>query len=184
MKRIFAAIKIEPDADMQLMLAQLEAALAHEKIKWVNTANLHLTLHFFGETPDEKVEEIARALQNVAFTKPFEIRFTKPGIFGSAYKPRVVWLGLQENAPLIKLENEISLAIQPLGYQPDRQNFVPHLTLGRISKLKDTKYFQKVIANCPTFSSEPQIISEIHLYESILHAAGPQYRIIKTYSLG
>jgi RNA 2',3'-cyclic 3'-phosphodiesterase len=184
MKRIFVAVKIQPDADMLMMLAQLEATLAKDKIKWVDTENLHLTLHFFGETPDEKVDEIALALENVAFTNPFEIQFTKPGIFGSEYKPRVIWLGLHDNEPLIKLENEISLAIEPLGYQSDRQNFVPHLTLGRINFLNDRKYFQKVIANCRSFSSKPQTISDYHLYESKLRASGPEYSIIKSYSPG
>ena len=183
MQRIFAAVKIIPDEELDKLLKHLQTALAKDKIKWVEPWNLHITLKFFGETPEEKVHEIAKALENMAHPPAFSLQCSETGIFGSTYKPRVIWLGINENKQLAMLGNEISHAIQSLGYEPDRQNFLPHLTLGRINFLNDKKYFQQIISANRSFASVPQKVSAFHLYESKLKQNGPEYNIIKSYHL-
>ena len=184
MQRIFAAIKIVPDEELIKLLKRLQTALANEKIKWVELWNLHITLKFFGETPEEKVLQIAKTLESIDAPAAFTLQCSDLGIFGSTYKPRVIWLGINDHKQLAQLGNEISHAIQPLGYEPDRQNFVPHLTLGRINFLNDKKYFQQIISANRSFSSVPQPVSAYHLYESKLKQSGPEYSIIKSYGLG
>jgi RNA 2',3'-cyclic 3'-phosphodiesterase len=183
MKRIFAAVKVQADPLLDQLLVHLKTTLAKDKIKWVEIENMHLTLKFFGETTDEKVTEIEDAMENVKPFVPFVIDFKGIGIFGSIYKPRVIFLGIKENKDLLKMGNEINSLIQPIGYQPDRQNFVPHLTLGRINFLNDKKYFQEIISSCKSFSPEPQQISAFHLYESKLKPGGPEYSILRSYNI-
>jgi RNA 2',3'-cyclic 3'-phosphodiesterase len=183
MQRIFAAVKITPDEELTKLLKRLQTALAKDKIKWVEPWNLHITLKFFGETPEEKVQEIAKALENIARPAAFTLQCTEPGIFGSAYKPRVIWLGINDHDQLVRIGNGIAYAIQSLGYEPDRQNFVPHLTLGRINFLNDKKYFQQIINANRSFASLPQTVSTFHLFESKLRQSGPEYHIIKSYHL-
>ena len=50
MKRLFVAIKITPNDEFLKIFQELKQDLKHEKIRWVETRNLHLTLKFFGET--------------------------------------------------------------------------------------------------------------------------------------
>jgi RNA 2',3'-cyclic 3'-phosphodiesterase len=183
MQRIFAAVKILPDEGLIQLLKQMKSALSNDKIKWVDTANMHITLKFFGETPEDRVQEISKALGSIITPKVFEIQCKGVGIFGSQYKPRVIWLGIKDISKLQQLESKVAVAIEPLGYQPDRQNFVPHLTLGRINFINDKKYFQEIIDRFKSFSSEKQKIPAFHLYESKLKPAGPEYSIIASYSL-
>jgi len=186
MQRIFAAVKILPDEGLIQLLKYMKQALVQDKVKWVDSGNMHITLKFFGETPEDKVEEIAKALEKIV--KPlapqvFTLQCRGVGIFGSQYKPRVIWLGIKESFELQQLEKEVVKVIEPLGYLPDRQNFVPHLTLGRINFLNDKKYFQHIIDSVKTFSAEPQRIPAFHLYESKLKPTGPEYSIINSYKL-
>ena len=52
MKRLFVALKINPDQNFLEVYDKLKSSLRHEKIKWVEMQNLHLTLKFFGDTDD------------------------------------------------------------------------------------------------------------------------------------
>ena len=184
MKRIFVAIKIEPHAQFNQLMDRLKASFALSKIKWVEPHNLHITLKFLGETPEEKVTEIASALHNITLTTAIHLEFTGLGVFGSRYKPRIIWMGINDGHALQNLENEINLAIQPLGYQSDRQNFVPHLTLGRINFLYDKSHFNQVIQKLSSVKPPPQSLTQFHLFESKLMPAGPSYTILKTYGTG
>jgi RNA 2',3'-cyclic 3'-phosphodiesterase len=183
MQRIFAAVKILPDEGLIQLLKQMKSALSNDKIKWVDVANMHITLKFFGETPEDKVMEISKVLGNMITTEAFTIQCKGVGIFGSQYKPRVIWLGINNIGKLQELNESLIRAIEPLGYISDRQNFVPHLTLGRINFINDKKYFQDTIDKAKSFSSQPQKIQAFHLYESKLKPSGPEYSIINNYSL-
>lgn len=184
MQRIFAAVKILPNQELIRLLKHMQGALVKDKIKWVEPSNIHITLKFFGETQEDKVTQITETLSEIKTSVAFPIRFMGLGIFGSSYKPRVIWLGVQDTVELFQIENSISLALQHLGYQPDRQNFVPHITLGRINFLNDKKYFQDVLTFCKSFTFDPQIVSAFQLYESILKPGGPEYNILRSYNLG
>lgn len=181
MKRIFAAVKIELQPAIHQLFQQLKQHLSADKIKWVEEENLHITLKFFGETPEDKVEAIAVALKQITTQLSFEITFGQLGIFGSSYNPRVVWLGIEDGGNLSKLSERIKEIVVPLGFPNDRQNFVPHLTLGRINALTDKTHFQRVIDRYRTNPFEKQEIDKFILYESILTPSGPQYIIIETY---
>jgi 2'-5' RNA ligase len=184
MQRIFAAVHIQSVGEILGLLKNLQSALIRDKIKWVETQNLHLTLKFFGQTSENVVDKIAKTLSNIKPMSTFPLKFSGLGVFGSSYQPRVIWLGLGQCKELLKLQNEIISSIKPLGYLPDRQNFVPHLTLGRINYLNDKKYFNEVIEANRSFSAESQIIYDFRLYESKLKPSGPEYTILRSYNLG
>jgi len=182
MKRIFAAIKIHPQPALTVFIGRLQQRLAMDTITWVDTGNLHLTLKFFGETPVDKIQEIETVLDEI-MSSPFEIGIGHLRMFGSRYRPRVIFLEALNAEPLKVLSQQIREKIIPLGYEPDSQHFVPHLTLGRIKKISDQKYFQEQIGIYSEIVLQTQRISEFYLYESILHSSGPEYKIMKIFPL-
>lgn len=52
MKRLFIAIPLVAGPELMLLLKKLQTGLNYERIKWVNPAQIHLTLKFLGETPE------------------------------------------------------------------------------------------------------------------------------------
>ena len=101
MKRLFLAIPIKTnDNGFIPLLEGLRRQLAHEKrINWVKPDNIHLTLKFIGNTPNEDVPKIIDGVGEMLKNhKSFTMDFNRTGIFGSRYAPRVLWLGMQ-NTP-------------------------------------------------------------------------------------
>lgn len=179
MKRLFAAIKIHPSATYISLFNEISASLSHERIKWVEPGNMHLTLKFFGETQEDKIPSISLALQKAASgLKPFTLCIADTGIFGSRYDPKVIWFGIRPNAELQYLASNIFSQLETVGWAHDRQNFVPHLTIGRMKDLKDKTLFQKILSAYHSVEIQEEKVFEINLYESILRREGPLYKTI------
>jgi len=184
MKRLFVAVKIHPDSEFEGIYGELKKKLILDKIKWVESQNLHLTLKFLGKTPEEDFNRIHSVLQEVADRHfHFELSLQTAGIFGSRYDPRVIWLGTNQTQELTTLGEDVLNSLDMAGFTRDRQNFVPHLTLGRIKYLTNKKYFQEIISQYHETFFQKQIVEQFYLYESILNPAGPVYHVLKSYDL-
>lgn len=185
MKRLFAAVKIHPSAHYISLFREITSSLSHERIKWVEPENMHLTLKFFGETDENKIPGIRQALSAaVSDSKPLTLKIANTGIFGSHYDPKVIWFGIEKNNELDTLAKTVFAELGKYGWQQDRQNFVPHLTIGRIRELKDKQLFRQIISKYNTVEIQEEYVSEITLYESILRREGPLYENIFSLSLG
>lgn len=179
MKRLFTAIKIQPDLTFFDSYRALMAILAHEKIKWTETHNFHITLKFFGDTPEKIIPIIKDLLrQSTMAVSPFKIQLNGLGIFGSIYLPRVIWVGIEPYKEMSDLLNNLHEKFVTAGFNPDRQNLVPHLTLGRIKKLADKVLFKKVMEQHQEISSLPIHVDHMILFESILRKEGPEYIVL------
>jgi 2'-5' RNA ligase len=184
MKRLFAAIKIHPSPELIRIYTELQNSLRINNIKWVDVNNIHITLKFFGETEESRISEINNALAEVASqNSSFVINLKNSGIFGSSYNPRVVWFGIEKNPSLEKLAVEVLETMDKTGFEKDRQNFVPHLTVGRIKQVKDRRIFQEVIDKYRTVDVQEEKVDRFLLFESILKPRGPEYRILETFLL-
>ena len=184
MKRLFAAIKIEPSAEFTRLATLLSQELKHDRINWVELKNIHLTLKFFGETDENQIPAIRKALGNAASQcQPFTLQISRTGIFGSRYEPRVIWFGLDASAPMNELARLSMQELSKAGWEADRQNFVPHLTIGRIKEIRDKQLFQQVIDKYRNTRIQDQPVGEIILYESILMPQGPTYIKLATFPL-
>jgi len=176
MKRLFAAIKIHPSPNYISLFNEISSSLRHERIKWVEPENMHLTLKFFGETDEVKIPFICQAMEAaVSQSKPFTLKIANTGIFGSHYDPKILWFGIEKLDKLENLARNIFSEIAKCGWDADRQNFVPHLTIGRIKELKDKPLFQKIVGKYNTIEIQEENVTEIILYESILRREGPLY---------
>ncbi len=182
MKRVFLALHFRENYIIPQYINILRSELKAENIQWAEPQNLHLTLKFFGPTEDLLISRIEKQLDLVLKNqKPFTLSFNKLGIFGSKYQPRVLWMGLENGEELLKISEMINRALEEIGILTDRQNFVPHLTIGRIKKLHSKKYFQSVINQHNNFSTNDFTIDRIFLYESILKKDGAEYHVLREY---
>ncbi len=182
MKRLFAALKFNPDAEFLSSYQRLQSAMKDQQIKWVEEQNIHITIKFFGETEEQKIPAISSAMRKRAsITSTFVFGLSQLGIFGSSYAPKVIWVGIEPYSNLLTLMKNIQEDLKPAGFEPDRQNLIPHLTLGRIRELKDKVLFDRTIGQFRNIVSDSMQIGEIILYESILLREGPKYFILDKY---
>ncbi|MDD3527814.1 MAG: RNA 2',3'-cyclic phosphodiesterase [Bacteroidales bacterium] len=184
MKRIFAAVKIAPDANFSSVYNQLKTALRHDRINWVPLHNIHLTLKFFGEVHDEQVEAIDEILKQVAVRhKSFDMELFGTGIFGSSYDPRVVWFGIRHSEQISALAADVLDAVTPIGFPRDRQNFRPHLTIGRVKHITDKNIFQQTIRKHSNSLIQVVKVDSFGLIESKLRPQGSAYMALASYRL-
>ena len=182
MKRLFAALKIHPDAEFLAKYRELKQELRVEQIKWVEDQNIHVTLKFFGETEEGKIPGICSVLRKRASAESYiDLRLAGLGIFGSSYAPKVIWVGIEPYRELSVLMKSLHDDLKNIGFEPDRQNLVPHLTLGRIKFLRDKVIFKRALDQYKTISSAPVHLGEMILFESILHREGPEYLALEKF---
>jgi RNA 2',3'-cyclic 3'-phosphodiesterase len=184
-KRLFVAIGLDADPSLKELADYLRHNLAYDHINWVNLANIHLTIKFLGETPVSKIDQIIGGLQSVAaINKPFAYTLNKCGVFGSKYDPRVIWVGAKRHPEaIIKLGKDVINSMHELGFERDRQNFVPHLTIARIKRLIDKNHFQQIMQGISEKDYQLLNVHEFTLFESVLKPTGPVYTMLKQFPL-
>ena len=183
--RLFIAIPIIADKPLQNTVLSLQNNLLDEKITFTDLQNIHLTLLFLGDISASLVPEISSLMEAVAYDHdPFAMEIKRLGIFGSSYDPKVIWVGAEPKEKLQSIHADMALAMQKIGYHADSQNFVPHLTLGRIRKLRDKHHFQNSIEKHVDKTFQVIDVKEVVLYESCLTANGPIYNIQGVAPLG
>lgn len=176
-KRLFIAIKIKNTDIIESLISSMRSKLLDEKINWVQLNNLHLTLRFLGKTETSKVPAIKSALINTMHLfHNFTIETGKIGLFGSKHSPKVIWLEIKSSGLLEQLEIVLSEELKKSGFERDNQNFVAHLTLGRIpTQLKSRKYFQQIIDAHQNSILVKEKADTITLFSSKLTPHGPVY---------
>ncbi len=176
MKRIFIAIDINRNRALTRLVESYKLALKDEKIRWVEPANIHLTLAFLGENDEDQVSKAGEIMREAANNyEPFEINFNGTGVFRDIRQPRVIWLGIEAPQSLYDLREVICEALKEEGLYRDEKPFRPHLTLGRMKYIAKKNVLADILKSSDSHDLSPQTVNELILYESILKPDGPVY---------
>ena len=186
MIRAFLAIDLPAAWRPGLALLIQELKKSGAEVRWVPPGNIHLTLKFFGNVPDDEIEALAQAAREAsAETAPLQLQVTGAGAFPSPNAPRVVWLGLGgDMVPLTQLFYRLEKAFAALGYPPEGRAFNPHLTLGRVKSPANREKLARLLAQMPPLDWPPFEVKELILFQSVLSPQGSKYTPLKMIKLG
>jgi 2'-5' RNA ligase len=183
MKRTFIAIRIEPEAGLLRVISSIKTLLANENIKWVDPANIHLTLSFLGDTEEKRIKLLSEMLiEKCTGFGEFEFVLVGTGVFKSFRDTKVIWTGIKDPENLTLLNNSIIEGLKESGFPVEDRPFKPHLTLGRIRSVRDAGYLTIVLEKHKEEFQKVQV-SEVILFESILQQTGPIYKPLGKFSL-
>lgn len=177
--RTFIAIKVKPQPPLIQLLTNLKEIFEGENIKWVNENNLHLTLKFLGDTSPVQVEQIKSVIRESGEKLPplcFDLKGV--GFFKRNRQPKVLFVNIEKEEILKQLAAEIDAKLFDLGFEKEKREFNPHLTLGRIKFLKNKHLFYKTIDEFKSNFIQQVEINEVIFYQSILKPDGPKYNPI------
>jgi 2'-5' RNA ligase len=182
--RLFIGIKITPSSEIWTALRELKQQLSESEINWVKQENYHITLKFLGETPEYYINSIDIIIQQILYNiHKFDIELKGCDFFGKK-SPQIIWIGLHQVEKLIFLQRMFNKSLQELGFTTETKAFIPHLTIGRIKKLKSSNSnFVKIIEKTSVKIIKPIEIKQVDLIQSKLEATGPVYKSIKSYPL-
>ncbi|NLG88588.1 MAG: RNA 2',3'-cyclic phosphodiesterase [Clostridiaceae bacterium] len=129
--RIFYAIEFDEKTKELLSREQEKLKTRALKANMTRRENLHLTLRFIGEVNPSYIPVFTNIL-NTAASKcsPFQLTLTGPGAFIRGNKS-IIWWGVEHNAALHQLYNDIEEEIRRNGFPPEQRPYTPHITLAR-----------------------------------------------------
>lgn len=178
MKRIFIALPFEPKPPPLPLLSQLKNAMHEHRISWVQPSHLHITLKFIGECGQDKINDIVEDMKAFSTFAAYSASASELGLFGSRYNPKVIWLGIHDKGETTLLASTLSERLVKAGVPITSENFVPHITLGRVRKTAGNGYFIKQFEQLKKTGSYSFSADRMVLFESILKPTGPQYEIL------
>jgi 2'-5' RNA ligase len=182
--RCFIAINIEDPLKKEIGSAIGSLGSGRWDVKWVSPENLHITLAFLGDIPDDSVPRVNDQLSAVSKSHaPFEVSLCGTGVFPDRKRPRVVWIGLSNPEKLKVLQNDIEQATLFISLAKEDRSFSPHLTIGRIRSLRDRDAFIRNIETLRDRDFGNIGVKKISFMRSELKPAGAQYSIVAEFPL-
>ena len=118
--RLFVAaaldVQIRESVGDAIEICRQQADLSSRSIKWIELANVHLTLAFLGEVTPEAATEVQAMIGRPWKQPAFWVGLSGAGAFPPAGPPRVIWLGFGAGgAELRTLHAEVETRLEPLG---------------------------------------------------------------------
>ena len=184
--RTFIAVELDDAIRERLGQAQDRLREAPCKVKWVRPAQMHVTLKFLGEIDPAVVDDVAKAMAWAAeAAEPCALRVAGLGTFPPRGAPRVVWAGIEDASGMLGLVHKrLARALEPMGFEPEKRAFRPHLTLGRVKERSGTERLRDLLAGQEGAELGTQDVSEIVLFQSVLSPQGATYTALRRVTLG
>jgi 2'-5' RNA ligase len=152
--RLFIGIEL-PDALKRRAAAAAARVREHigrtapqARLRWVEPANLHITIWFLGEVPEPRVEALVASLKEPLGARPFTLRVAGAGAFPQSGPPRAIWLGLAAGVEGLRaVHDQLKRRLLPLGFEPEKRPFSPHLTISRVKEVRspDTAAMRRIL---------------------------------------
>ena len=181
--RAFLAIDLDDDLKPKINKVIKEFKQIDTRIKYVELANLHLTLKFFGDIDTNGLELLEEKIANVVSDfEPFDIRIMGCGAFPNNNHIKVIWVGIDEDSIIRQLHDRLDSEFVKLGFDKDKK-FSTHLTIGRMKSAKNKDKVKSTIEEFSDFEIGEMRVDRISLKKSTLKPSGPIYDDLKVFEL-
>jgi len=169
MIRLFVAIPLPELVRAQLSLLQsgLQGA------RWISPENIHLTLRFIGEVPNDMAGDIDAILADIS-APSFELALHGLDSFSRGRHPHTLWVGVAKSEPLMRLQAKIETALVRTGLEPENRKFTPHITIARLRDARPQRVEAWAMEH-GGFRTAPFQADRFVLYASFLKSGGAVY---------
>lgn len=176
--RGFIAAEVGSQPTVEAFQEELRATGAD--LKLVPPENLHVTLKFLGDTPEERVPEILEALERAAApAAPGRLELRGAGAFPKPAAPRVVWVGVGDGADtLTGVAERLEDALEPLGFPRERRDFHPHVTVARTRGPRNQAALTDAVRRHEGEGFGEAPLERVVLMRSTLRPQGPRYDVV------
>ena len=186
MIRSFLAIELPQSVLKKIEEVQGDLKQSRADVRWVSPRNIHLTLKFFGNIDESKIESIVQAIEGpVSATPPFSLKVRGLGAFPHLKNPRVLWMGLTEGKDVLTiLQRQVEDELEKVGFEREERPFQPHLTLGRSNSSRGRDELIGMMEKYREEEFGEVVVEKMILFKSDLRPTGPIYTALKEIKLG
>ena len=186
MIRSFLAIELPKPILKKIEEVQGDLRSTHADVRWVNPEKIHLTLKFFGNIEESRIDPIFKSIEEpIRNTLPFSLKVQGVGAFPNLKNPRVIWMGLVDGREiLVSFQKQIETQFEEIGFQSEDRPFHPHLTLGR---MKSSRGKEELVGRMERHKEEEfgdLQVERVVLFKSDLRPTGPIYTPLRELRLG
>ena len=151
--------------------------------RFVREEGLHLTMRFLGEVDPSRRDVLDAAWREAASGMGLlALRLRGAALFPATGRPRVLWLGIEDETPdgsLAVLADRLERAARAQGFPPERRPFAAHVTLARARG--DARVVRPPVARIGDFGSF--VAERVILYRSEPDRGGSRYHEEASYPL-
>ena len=167
-KRLF--VVIDPPESTRQLLSRLDPHI--RGVRWVDPEQMHLTLGFFSDVPEE-VDLAFRKKLSAIEVGAFFLPIVGVGAFPAKGWPKVVWIGVGRGHPhLFQLHKRVSDVAIAAGLEVDLRPWHPHITIARCRNVAPQSLRTFLKAN-DDLDAGMIHVDAFYLYSSKLTPAGP-----------
>ena len=185
-KIVFVALVVPDGTASRLAEAQEHLRQLNLPIRWSLADGLHLTLKYLGSVRSSQIAEISQVVRQSAIASPsLNLQATHLGVFPNWRKPRVLWAGVAGDLDLLgTLQHKLEQSLQTLGFEPEKRQFRPHITLGRPKSLSSaalqnlSRHTKEQSLAAPTWQ-----VTSVALMESLPGPKGRRYVVLQDFTL-
>jgi 2'-5' RNA ligase len=184
--RTFLAIELPEETRARISKLQKELVRCGVSVKWVEKDNLHLTMRFFGDLEEERLEDVKKAVGEAAKKLvPIEAKLEGLGAFPTLKRPRVVWLGVSDGRRgILEMKETLEKELEIAGFPLDEGRFSAHVTLGRVRDRSARVTALSREVERAEFPAAEVLVKEISCMKSDLTRTGPIYSKLFGIALG
>jgi 2'-5' RNA ligase len=184
--RSFLAIETPRTIQKKIEEIQEDLKSSRADVRWVSPEKIHLTLKFFGNIDESKIDPIVKSIERPVRTNPpFSLKVRGVGAFPYLKNPRVIWMGLvDEREVLVSLQKQLERELEKMGFEPEERAFRPHLTLGRVKSGRGREELAGRIERYKEEEFGDFPVEKIVLFKSDLKPTGPIYTPLRELKLG
>jgi 2'-5' RNA ligase len=184
--RSFLAIELPKLILKKIEEVQRDLRSTRADVRWVNPEKIHLTLKFFGNIEESRIDPIFKSIEEpIRNTPPYSIEVKGVGAFPQLRNPRVIWIGLVNGKEILtSFQKQIETQLEKIGFQTENRPFHPHLTLGR---MKSSRGREEMVGRMEKHREEEFgdfQVERVILFKSDLKPSGPIYTLLREMKLG
>ena len=167
-----------------LLTIEEELRQTRADIRLVERTNLHFTVKFLGEIPEDRVAEIDRRIGALALPK-IEVGVRGLGAFPDMKRPRVIFAGAspEDEEAVSKSARQVIDALRGIGEEEDSRPYHPHITVARVRSPRNQEALLKVVLDRSNSDFGRTAMTALKLKSSTLTPNGPIYRDVREYAL-
>jgi 2'-5' RNA ligase len=181
--RLFFSVPLPAEAKERVAAALAEMRRAAPSLSWTRADQLHFTLAFLGEQPEDALQRAADAAEPCRQLRAFEASLSGAGAFPQPRRPRVLWLGVGQGArELEALGETLQAGLRTSGFELEARPFRAHLTVGRV-KPGAERSAQRALDAAPQGEVARLRVDSLHLMRSHLGAGGARHETLRAFPL-
>jgi len=175
--RLFVAIELPETVIAHLRKMQDGLRPVVEDARWTRPDQFHLTLKFLGETPEQRVTDLATSLRRIKIEDEIRLHVDALVCFPPRGLVRVVAAALHDaDGRCAALQQQIDRACNQAGFPLDSRRWTAHLTLARTKNGGGSDLRRIAAAGVAGLLPGPSFsVNDFALIQSRLDRHGPTY---------